>query len=173
LNINASSGGGLDTAGLQNQLKDKAKSQIVWYGIGCVIVVLVVLFIGGLGLYIYRSATMAGGPSSRTAAAARWDGKAPFTCAGVDNLRLEGVSARLVGAAITASGNCHLTLVNVDVTGATGIEAGGNAVVTVQGGSVTGTTFAIHATGNAKVDVTGTRVSGKTQTTVNAKITGV
>jgi hypothetical protein len=174
LNINASSAHGLDTAGLQNQLKDKAKSQIVWYGIGCGILLLVILFIGGLGIYIYRSATIAGGPSGSTAVAAKWDGKSPFTCSGNDNVRLEGVTAKLSATAITASANCHLTLVSVDVSGATGIEAGGNAVVTVQGGSITGTTFAVHATMNAKVDVTGTKVSGKTQAVgVNAKITGV
>jgi len=56
LRINASTDKGLDTAGLQTQLKDKATSQIMWWGIGCGILLLVGIFIAGLGLYIWRTA---------------------------------------------------------------------------------------------------------------------
>jgi hypothetical protein len=173
LNINATSGGGLDTQGLQNQLKDKAKSQILWYGIGCGILFLVVVGIAGMGLYIWRSAT-AGGVPGGAVAASKWNGASTFTCSGNDNVRIEGTSAKLSTTAVSAQGNCKLTLVNVDITAPTGIEAGVNAVVTVQGGSITATTFAVHATGNAQVHVTGTKVSGKTLAAPpNAKITGV
>jgi hypothetical protein len=172
LNINASSHGGVDTAGLQNQLKDKAKSQIVWWGIGCGVLLVVGIGLAGLALYVYRGIDSAGG-GGPAAVVMKWDGKSTLTCAGSDSLRVEGVRASLSGTAINASGNCHLTLVNVDVTAPTGVEAGGNAVVTVQGGSITSTVFAVHATVNAKVNVTGSRVTGRTQTTMNAKITGV
>lgn len=153
-----------------HELKDKAKSQIV-----CTASVAASCCSSSSSLEGWGStSTTAAGGLGGTAAAAKWDGKSPFTCSGNDNLRLNGVSAKLSTTAITASGNCHLTLVNVDVTAPTGIEAGVNAVVTVQGGSITGTTFAIHATANAKVDVTGAKVSGKTQAAgVNAKVTGV
>jgi hypothetical protein len=174
LNINATSGGGLDTQGLQNQLKDKAKSQILWYGIGCGILFLVVVGIGGMGLYIWHGVSTSGGLSGTAAAPAKWNGSSTFTCSGNDNVRIEGTSAKLATTAISATGNCKLTLVNVDITAPTGIEAGLNAVVTVQGGSITATTFAVHATGNAQVHVTGTKLSGKTLATPpNAKITGV
>jgi hypothetical protein len=175
-NINASSHGGLDTAGLQGQLKDKAKSQIIWWGIGCGILLLVGLFIAGLGLYIWRAAGTSGSSSTSstsgsTGTAAKWNGNSPFTCGGNDNFVISGVTA---SAGITARGNCKLTITGVDITAPTGIEAGGNAVITITGGSITSSTFAIHATGNAVVTITGTKVSGKTQAVgVNAKINGV
>lgn len=171
-NINASSTGGVDTAGLTNQLKDKAKSQLIWYGVGCGILLVVGLGLGGLGLYIWKSAS-SDAPSPAAAAASKWDGKSPLTCGGNDVVKVEGVTAKLAGTAITAGGNCHLTLVNVNVTAPTGIEAGGLAVVTVQGGSISATTLAVHAGGGAQVKVTGTTITGKTQAEGGAKITGI
>lgn len=171
-NINANSKTGVDTEGLTNQLKDKAKSQLLWYGIGCSIVLVVFLGLGGLGLYIWKSAST-DAPSPAVAAASKWDGKSPFSCGGNDVVKIEGVSAKLAATAITASGNCKLTLVNVSLTAPTGIDASGNAVVTVQGGSITATTLAVHAAGIAQVKVTGTTVSGKTQAEGGAKITGI
>ena len=43
----------------------------------------------------------------------------------------------------------------------------------MQGGSITATTFAVHAMGSAKVQVSGTKVSGKTQALGSAAITGI
>jgi hypothetical protein len=176
LKINASSDKGLDTQGLQNQLKDKAKSQILWWGIGCGVLLLVALFIGGLGLYIWRSAatSMSSSPAtaSRTSTAAKWDGKSPFSCGGTDSVTISGVKANLTDTAITAGGNCNLTLVGCDITAPTAIEANGNANVTITGGSLNGSTYAVEAGGLAKVKLTGTKVTGKTQSGGGAKITG-
>jgi hypothetical protein len=86
---------------------------------------------------------------------------------------VEGVSAKLAGTAITATGSCHLTLVDVNLSAATGIDASGSAVVTVQGGSITATSRAVHASGSAQVRVSGTRVSGKTSAEGGAKISGL
>jgi hypothetical protein len=175
LKIKANSKGGIDTAGLQNQLVDKAKSQIIWWAIGAGILVVVLLGILGLGLYIWRSAVSTGSPSgsAAAAAAASWDGKTPFRCGANDKVAIANVKARVSGEpAITASGNCVLTLTNVDVTAPTAIEAAGNAVVTVQGGSLDGSAFAVHAAGGSKVTLTGTKVTGKAQAVGGAKITG-
>ncbi len=175
LNIHASSDGGVDTAGLQNQLKDKAKSQIIWWGIGCAILLVVGLGVVGLGLYIWHSVATdtSGASAARSAAASKWDGKSPFTCGGSEVVSISGVTAKLPGAtAITVQGSCKLTLVNVDITGDTAIDAGGNAVVTITGGSINGSTFAIDAGGLAKVNLTGTKVTGKTKANGAAKITG-
>ncbi len=172
-NINASSKGGVDAEGLTNQIKDKAKSQIIWYGIGCGILLVVVLGLGGLGLYIWKSASDPTASNPTAAAASKWDGKSPFTCGGNDVVKIEGVTAKLAGTAITAGGNCKLTLVNVNLTAPTGVEAGGNAVVTLQGGSIAATTLAVHAGGLAQVKVTGTTMTGKTQAEGGAKITGI
>ena len=174
LDINASSDRGVDTQGLQNQLKDKAKSNIIWYGIGCGILFVVGLGVLGLGFYIWRNVkagmeSATSSTSSRAAAAAKWDGKSTFTCTGNDALTLTGVKA---SAGITADANCALTLVDCDITAPTGIDASGNAKITVTGGSINGSSFAVKATGLAKVTLTGTKVTGKTQATSAAKITG-
>jgi len=173
-NVHASSDGGIDTAGLKNQLVDKAKSQLMWWAFGAGIVLLVVVGVAGLGFYIWRSAAAGAhsGPVGASATAAKWDGKSALTCGGNTALTVDGVTANLGGAAISAAGNCQLTLTNVDVTAGTAIEAGGNAVVTVQGGKLTGSAFAVHAMGNAKVNMKGTKVSGKTEALANAKVTG-
>jgi hypothetical protein len=174
LNINASTDKGLDTHGLQNQLANKAKSEITWWAIGCGVLALVGIFVVGLGIYIWRTAatSMSATTTSRSATAAKWDGKSPFTCGGNDSVTLTGVKASLSSTAITANGNCTLTLSNVDITAPTAIEANGNANVTVTGGSLNGSTYAVKANGLAKVNMTGTTVTGKTLASGAAKITG-
>lgn len=174
LNINASSDRGLDAQGLQNQLKDKAKSNIIWYGIGCGILFVVGLGILGLGFYIWHSvktgmASSTSTSSPRSATAAKWDGKSTFNCGGTDAVTLSGVKA---SAGISAQGNCQLTLVDCDITAPTGIDATDNAKITMTGGSVNGSSFAVKADGLAKVTMTGTKVTGKTQALGLAKITG-
>jgi hypothetical protein len=169
-NINASSKGGIDTKGLANQAIAKAKNTVVWYLIAGVLVLAIV---GGVGFYLKRTVKKAlNQPSASAAAAKSWDGKKTLTCAGNDEVKVEGISAKLDAFAVVASGNCKLTLVNVDLTAATGIEAEGNAVVTVQGGSITATAAAVRAVGNAQVHFTGTKVSGKTEKLGAAVITG-
>ena len=172
-NIHASSDGGIDTAGIKNQLVDKAKSQLMWWAFGAGVVLLVLVGLAGLGLYIVRNANApAPGDTAAASAAAKWDGKSPFECAGNQAVTISGVTATLGGAAVKATGNCHLTLADVNVSGAPGLEATGNAVVMVQGGKLAGSPLAVHATGNAKVTLAGTVLSGKTQTQGNAKVTG-
>lgn len=167
LNINASTSGGVDTAGLKNQIVDKAKSAIMWYAFFGIAFLVVILGVGLVVLYAFKSSSS---PSSPTTA--KWDGKTPFTCGANDVVVINGATANLPGTAITANGSCNLTLVNVDVTAATAIEAGGNAAVTVQGGKINGSTAAVHAGANAKVTLSGTKVTGKTQAVAAAKITG-
>jgi hypothetical protein len=70
LNVRASSGGGVDTAGLKDQLIARAKSKLLFWAIGVGIVLLVVVLLGGYGYYVYRS-SMTAAP----AAAARPEGK--------------------------------------------------------------------------------------------------
>jgi hypothetical protein len=174
LRIGVSSDGGLDTKGLETQLKNKAKSEILWYGIGCAILLVVVLGLGGLGLYIYSAAKS--GSSASTGGkpvTATWDGKSTFTCGGNDVVKIEKVTSKLTtGSAIDAAGNCKLELQNVNVSAPIAIHAGANAIVTVNGGSVEGTTYAVQALGNAQVKLSGTKVTGKNQALGGAKITG-
>lgn len=123
----------------------------------------------GMGLGSIRAVA----PRPKAEAGARtWDGKEPLRCSGHEELTFSGVSATVDGTAITASGHCQLTLTNVMLAAATGIETSGSAVVTMQGGSITATSFAVHAAGSSQVHLTGTKISGKTQQKSSAVITG-
>jgi hypothetical protein len=87
-------------------------------------------------------------------------------------VRLKGVTATLTtGTAISANGNCKLTLDDVKVSAPIGLEAAGNATVTFNGGSVDAKE-AVKALGNASVTLKGTRVKGTTTKLGNATIVG-
>jgi hypothetical protein len=170
--IKASTDGGLDTDGLKNQVKDKVKTEIIWYGIGCVVVGLVIVLLIGIAWYAFRSVSGASAPTGAGTAAV-WDGKSRFSCGGNDNVKLEGVTAAIAsGEAISASGNCKLELVDVNITAPVGIQALSNAKVTVRGGSITAKTAAAKALGNAQITFSGTQVTGKKEALGAAKITG-
>lgn len=154
--------------GIQERAKERVKTELIWWAGGCVVVIIVLIGLAGLGLYIWHSATS----DAPTAAAATWDGKTPFTCGGNDVVTFKNVKSNVTGTAITALGNCSVTLVDVDITADTGIEAGAASTVIVQKGSINGTTLAVHATAGAKVTLTGTKVTGKTEALNGAKITG-
>lgn len=53
-NVHASSDGGIDTAGLKNQLMDKAKSAVLWWLFGIAAVLVVLLAVGGYGYYVWK-----------------------------------------------------------------------------------------------------------------------
>lgn len=172
--IKASTDGGLDTDGLKKQAVDKAKSTVIWWAAGCLIVGLVVVGLAGLGGYIWYTAANSSSPAKGPGKAATWDGKSPFTCAGADNVKLEGVTANLsAGTAITASGACKLEVINCNIKAPIGIDASGSASVEVKGGSVEGSQFAAKGGANAKINFSGTKVTGKAQPSANAKITGI
>ena len=158
-------------------IKDKA-SQMIWgWIIGAIILGIIVIGGGGFAFYMYRqvkNGAAASGPAGAggPGAAAQWDGKTTFECSGNQNVTLSGVTASVSGTAIKASGNCQLTLKDMNVTGAIAIEAGGNAQVTVTGGSLTGNTNSVVAGGNAHVTCAGTKVTGKSKTSGNAKAVG-
>jgi len=170
--INASTDGGIDTQGLKDQVKDKVKTEIIWYGIGCVVVGLVLVLLGGIAIYAYSTVTGSSAPTG-AGKAVTWDGKSTFSCGGNDNVKLTGTTANLPGqTAVKASGNCKLDLVGVTITAKNGIEALSNAKVTVTGGSVNATDKAASALGKATISFTGTSVTGKKQALGGAKITG-
>ncbi len=170
--VNASTDGGLDTDSLGEQAKEKVKSTVIWWGIGCVVILFVVALLGGIAIYAY---TQIDGPTSSTGGgkAGTWDGKSTFVCKGNDKVTLSGVTATIAaGSAITASANCQLTLTNVTIAAPVGIDASGNAKVTVSGGSISGTEAAVKAKGLAQVTFSGTTVSGDKNAEGAAKITG-
>ncbi len=177
INIDASTDGGIDTDKIGKQVTDKVKSNLIWYGVGCVIVGIVLIGLAILAWYIYAQAS---DPTSGTKAATgaaetvTWDGKSTYSCGGSKHVKIEGVTAELSsGTAVNAGGGCHVELVNVNITAPTALSAGANAKITVTGGSITGKQFAAKALGNAQITFSGTKVEGKTQALgAGAKITG-
>lgn len=165
---------GLDTKGIGDQVVSKVKTELVWYAIGCVVVGLVLVGLLALGGYIVMVVMKSGGTAaaSKQSAAAAWDGKSMLNCGGNDKLKIKGVTAKIsAGPAINAGANCELELEGVDITAPIGINAGGNAKVTVNGGSINGSDMAVTALGSSQVTLKGTKVTGKTQA-LGGKITG-
>lgn len=168
--IDASSKHGVDVGKLGQQAIAKAKNALVWY---LLTTVLVLAIVGGVVWYLKHTVKKAlTEPSASAKAAMTWDGKSPLACGGGDEIRIEGVTATLPGTAITANGGCKLTLVNVSITAPDGLEAVGNATITMKGGTIAATGRAVHALGNAKVVLEGTHVTGKLEKLGGATITG-
>jgi hypothetical protein len=171
----------IPTARIERDIRNKI-SGFIW---GWIItgIVLVLVAIGGLVLYFYvrgqmnAEAANGGMPVAGNGApvAEAWDGKSPYTCGASQVVVIKNVTATLTtGPAVNALGACQLTLDGVNITAPQGVQAMGNAKVTVKGGSIKATTGdAINAMGNAQVDVQGAKITGKTSTLgAGAKITG-
>jgi hypothetical protein len=160
----------IDGKSPENFAKDKAKSMVWGWIIGAIFLVVILLVFAGIGVYVYVVAQDSGsGASPKSASAGTWDGKSTFSCSGNDAVALTGVTAT---AGVRASGNCQLTLVNVNITAPVGIEANANAKVTMTGGSINASTNSVVANANSSVVLTGTKVTGKAKKNGSATITG-
>jgi hypothetical protein len=118
----------------------------------------------------FRSVGMPGVPAIPGIGDVSWDGRSPLVCSGNNHMTIEGKSVDLGGTVITAEGNCQLRLVRCNIKGGVAVEAKHNAVVTIEGGSVTGKRKALIATENATINVRGARVDGGVKQKNNAKI---
>jgi hypothetical protein len=170
--IDASSKSGVNAGSLANQAINKAKSAIIWYVAGAIIVAAVSAI---AWWYVKHTVKKAIDQSAATSSGAdiKWDGTATLQCLGDQDLKFTGVTAKLTTTAVNAAGSCHVTLVNCDITAPITIEAGGNASVTLQGGSLNASGIAIEAMGNSQISVSGTKITGKTHASSGAKITGI
>jgi cbb3-type cytochrome oxidase subunit 3 len=161
----------VDEERMRSRMEHRVEQKISQFKFGIVFsLVFIVVFIGlfvGVGWYVYKQVASASADRAGTTAeakAAAWDGQTPFKCGGNDNVRLEGIKATFAdGVAITAGGNCQLTLVNLEIEAPTAIKAGGNTVVTIEGGRIEGTTTAIDAGAKAKIIGAGVELTGKTK----------
>ena len=174
IKIKGSSASGIDTDSITNQIANKAKSTVIWWGIGCAVLALVVAIVAALAFYILYAANQSapGATPSATATAATWDGKSTFSCGGNQHLKLKGITANLAsGTAINAGANCQLDLEDVNITAPVCISAGANAKVTVKGGSVNGSQFAAQALGTSQITFSGTKITGN-RNALGGKIIG-
>jgi hypothetical protein len=128
------------------------------------------LVLAATGAYVYSTSAR---PSKSPTLHSGWDGTRPYVCNGHDDVVFGGFIADLPNqTAISASEHCRLKLEGVKLTAAIAIEASGNALVVVNGGSIEGTTAAVHVSGNAHVIFKGTALKGQTASDGNGKITG-
>lgn len=126
---------------------------------------------------------------------ATWDGSAPLSCGGNDELHVSGVTANLPGqTAITADANCAVTIEDSTITAAVGIAATGNRAIRLRNVTLQTTAaglllegnknasfenvtivsdgVGVEAHGNASVRLTAGRVEGApaTRTDGNASV---
>lgn len=135
-----------------------SSSGLVWFSLA-----LPILIVGFVMMMLYGHGIFAGA----------WSGKETLECSGNDDMTVSGVTATIEGdTVISATGNCMLHVKQCNLKGATGIEAGGNAHVIVEQGTVEGSESAIDASGNAHVELHGTKVTGPKTRGGNAKIVG-
>jgi hypothetical protein len=159
----------------ENYVKNQASSMIWGWIIGAVILGLIVLTFVGVGIYVYVASKDTSSPTTKaaSAAAASWDGKSTLECKGNDVMAITGVTANVSDTAIRASGNCQISLTNVKITAPVGIDASGNAKVTIAGGSITSSSNSVVAANGATVVVSGAAVTGKSKKLNGAKIVGI
>jgi hypothetical protein len=179
--IDIGSGGiNIDRNRLEDKIGNKITQKVDQKVFGCVlsiviaVVALVILLgVGGYVLWTVRQ-SMVDTSSSAAPKLDKWDGKSTYTCMGPAPVTLQGASANLSsGTAISATGNCQLTLVNPSITAPVAIDANGNAKITITGGSITGSTNSIVVSGNAQLIASGTTVKGATKSGGLGKIVGV
>jgi hypothetical protein len=173
----------LDPRRIENRISNKIDQKIsqtitgLWMG-----AVISLLLLGGFawGAWFIWSTVKesmedrkrpAASKTKHDAALSDWDGEAPFTCGGVDEVKLKGVKAKLDGqTAVTVNANCRLELVDVEIDADVAVLARGNGVVTVKGGRLAGAKSAVVAEANATVTGKGVEVSGATHATGHARI---
>jgi hypothetical protein len=134
---------------------------------------------GGVAVYLVavrkpggRDAEPASPPAAAPAASAGelllplsgWDGRGTFTCRGMDQVHLRGVTARLDGDGITATGNCELVCDQCTIEATRAISATGNALLVFNGGRISGRTRAAYAGSNAVITFRGAEVTGAIET---------
>jgi len=104
-----------------------------------------------------------------------WDGTEPLACDGNDEFDVAGIKATFTaGAALIASGNCHVTCKDCALKAPIAVQASGNAQIILVNGSAEGTEASISASDNARVEVRGNAsIIGSTKQVANAKIVGV
>ncbi len=172
---------GLDTEGLQKQVKDKAVSKLIGCVIGAVILLLILAVVAGVGWYIYaesKNATSGTPAAPATAVAASeletsdWDGSKPLTCMN-KKLLVKGVTAKLTGNGVSAMAGCVLVLEDCDIDASmTAVSTVGNAHVTIKGGTIKGKMAALNANGGTIIVEGGAKIDGKVSKVGSGTIEG-
>jgi len=163
------------------ELAYKAGTAIAGFTMFMVLVPLVLTcvifaFVGAALFWGLRSIPVPGGSMSGAGVSVRpaWTGTSPLVCGGSEELTYTGVTVSLPGqTAIQAAGNCHVTLVDCNITAAQGVVASGNGTVVLRGGSVSGATGALTTEGNGEIDVEGARIDGAVSASRPGRIRGV
>ncbi|MBW2254173.1 MAG: hypothetical protein JRI25_06185 [Deltaproteobacteria bacterium] len=164
----------VDKERLRGRITHRVEQKINQYIFGCVFTVIFTSCMGlgflGAGVYIVavvgkafsERGTPAEAGGTQAGVPTDWDGEAPFVCKGNDVVTLDHPDAHFEdGVAVTAEGNCALTLIEPNLSAPTALLARGNAEVSVLGGTLRGTDAAIRAEGLAKITGSGVSVEGE------------
>jgi hypothetical protein len=154
--------------GMQLATKAANTSRRIGTVAGLIGVLLPIAIMGGVGFTLYNQGIFG------NALGSSWNGTGPLVCGGNQHTTVSNVTANQPQSQVViASGNCQLTLTNVNITAMNAIIASGNAHITISGGSIVGYGQSIAATGNATVIVVGANVTGPVFHTRNATVAGV
>ena len=161
--------------GVGTMIVNEAKSAVLWWlvGLGITLVVAFAGIGGVMWLISAKQAELATPADPGSASVTKWDGKSAFSCGAAEVVKLEGVTAKLDGTAITATAGCTLLLKDVKVTAPVCIDAQNAAKITVSGGTYTCAQNSVVAQNAAEVKFEGAKVTGKAKTTGAAKVTGL
>lgn len=168
----------IDQREIRRDIDDAIDNTVSQWKFSCLmsigLVVIVVGVLGGAAAYIYMTVTGSAPDlmsfDIRPTKTSSWDGKAPLVCEANDKLRIENVTAKLSGTAITARGNCILTIKGATISADTAIVTSSNARVHVSGGRLEGSGNAISASGNSKVEIEGVELHGAVDKSGFAKV---
>lgn len=124
---------------------------------GCIAISVVVAILAVVGVVVVSTVGKPGGLPSVLGPS--WDGSAPFSCSGNEDVRIEGVHASLPNqTAIRASVNCDLTIVDSDITAARGIDASGNGTIRLENTTLRTSETGIEASMNKRVVLVNSQV---------------
>lgn len=106
------------------------------------------------GALIERLGDAVGAVGGDALAAMRWDGAAPYECAGNSRATLRGVTATLKDrTAIVAKANCKLRIIDCTIDAWQVLEIDGNAQVTIEASQLTSASDGVEIGANGKLEL--------------------
>ncbi len=89
-----------------------------------------------------------------------WNGSSTLLCGGNQVMKIDGKKVDMTDTVIMAGGSCKLDLTNVEFKSKQAISCGGDAKVTITGGTFEGSDEAISAGGAARVTIKDATIIG-------------
>ena len=135
-------------AGQQLVFRQKKVSIVQW--------LVLVLAVAALTMAVWWRTRPAGSPSPL------WDGTTTLTCNANGKVNIEGITANVTqGPIVKAADNCEIRIVDSNLTGTSGIVAGNNARITIEGSTIVAKKTGLEAGINTHLTMVRSKVTGK------------